>query len=107
MQQKSDSRGKGKIRFTAENVNFAYGTQPLWKQKLTIQIKNGERIALKGKNGAGNTTLLKLILGKVELQARTVFRGDNKSVYIDQDYAPIDNKLSVYEQANIECSIQL
>lgn len=52
---------KGKILFTATNINFAYNTQSLWTENLNFQITSGERIALKGQNGSGKTTLIKLI----------------------------------------------
>jgi len=90
---------KGKILFTATNINFAYNNQPLWTENLNFQITSGERIALKGQNGSGKTTLIKLILGDIETQTGTIYRADNKSVYIDQDYSLLDNKLKVYEQA--------
>lgn len=90
---------KGKILFAATDINFSYNTQPLWKENLNFQITSGERIALKGANGSGKTTLIKLILGNIEPRTGTVYRADNKSVYIDQDYSLIDNKLKVYEQA--------
>ena len=90
---------KGKILFTAKDINFAYNTQALWKDNLNFQITSGERIALKGQNGSGKTTLIKLILGDIEPQTGTIYRADNKAVYIDQDYSLLDNKLKVYEQA--------
>ncbi|MGV8091377.1 MAG: ribosomal protection-like ABC-F family protein [Mangrovibacterium sp.] len=90
---------KGKILFAATDINFSYNTQPLWRENLNFQITSGERIALKGMNGSGKTTLIKLILGSIEPRTGTVYRADNKSVYIDQDYSLIDNKLKVYEQA--------
>ena len=90
---------KGKILFTATRINFRYGTQPIWKENLDFQITSGERIALKGQNGSGKTTLIKLILGSWAAQTGTVYRADNKAVYIDQDYSLLDNTLSVYEQS--------
>ena len=90
---------KGKVLFTATNINYAYHKQPLWKDHLNFQITSGERVALKGTNGSGKTTLIKLILGDIEPQTGTIYRADNKSVYIDQDYSLLDNKLKVYEQA--------
>lgn len=90
---------KGKILFTAKDINFAYNTQPLWKDNLNFQITSGERIALKGQNSSGKTTLIKLILGDIESQTGTIYRADNKAVYINQDYSLLDNKLKVYEQA--------
>lgn len=95
----NSSLHQGKILFTATNINFTYNTQPLWDENLSFQIISGERIALKGTNGSGKTTLIKLILGSLEPQTGTVYRADNKSVYIDQDYSLLDNKLKVYEQA--------
>jgi ATPase subunit of ABC transporter with duplicated ATPase domains len=90
---------KGKVLFMAKQVNFAYNSQLLWKDNLSFQITSGERIALKGTNGSGKTTLIKLILGTIEPQTGTIYRADNKAVYIDQDYSLLDNKLKVYEQA--------
>lgn len=89
---------KGKILFTANNINFSYNTQALWLENLNFQITSGERIALKGINGSGKTTLIKLILGSIEPQIGTICRANNQAIYIDQDYSLIDNKLKVYEQ---------
>ena len=94
---------KGKILFTATNINYTYDEKLLWSENLTFQITSGERLALKGLNGSGKTTLLKIILGKLEPQSGTVYRADNKWVYIDQDYSLIDNRLTVYEQA-LQCN---
>ncbi|NUN97330.1 MAG: ABC transporter ATP-binding protein [Candidatus Omnitrophica bacterium] len=46
------------IRF--ENVNFAYGGEPVLKD-LNVTVKRGEKIAIVGKTGAGKTTLVNLI----------------------------------------------
>ncbi len=90
---------KGKILFTANNINYQYGERLLWKEALTFQITSGERIVLKGLNGSGKTTLINIILGNLEPMSGTVSRADNRTVYIDQDYSLIDNSLQVYEQA--------
>ena len=90
---------KGKILFTANDINFGYNNKPLWKNNITFQIASGERIVLKGKNGSGKTTLINLILGDLEPQTGIIYRAENKSVYIDQDYSLLDNTLNVYGQA--------
>ena len=90
---------RGKILFTAKDINYGYSEQLLWKEPLNIQITSGERIALKGLNGSGKTTLINIILGNFEPGSGTVNRADNKTVYIDQDYSLIDNRINVYEQA--------
>ncbi len=89
---------RGKILVTATNLNFRYGTQPLWPDSLNFQITSGERIVLKGANGSGKTTLVKLILGNLENHIGTIYRADSQSVYVDQDYSLIDKRLKMYEQ---------
>lgn len=95
----NSSLHKGKILFNAKDINYCYDNEYLWKQNLNIQIISGEHIALKGANGSGKTTLIKLILGKLEPKVGTLYRAENTSVYIDQDYSLIDNQLKIYEQA--------
>lgn len=90
---------KGKILFTAASINFAYDINLLWKESRSFQITSGERIALKGQNGSGKTTLIKLISGDLDPQTGSIYRAENKLVYIDQDYSLLDNTLQVYEQA--------
>ena len=90
---------KGKRLFIGKDINFSYGTQPLWPQNLNFEISSGERISLKGPNGSGKTTLIKLILGDLESQTGTIYRVVSRPVYFDQDYSLINNSLNVYEQA--------
>jgi ATPase subunit of ABC transporter with duplicated ATPase domains len=90
---------KRKILITAKDVNFGYDEEMLWPQPLSFCITSGERIALKGGNGSGKTTLLRLILGELQPQIGTIERAEMQTLYIDQDYSLVDNRLSVYEQA--------
>ena len=90
---------KGKRLFTARNINYGYDNQLLWNDNLNIQITSGERIALKGLNGSGKTTLIRIILNDLEPGTGTIYRAENKSIYIDQEYSLINNDLKVYEQA--------
>lgn len=90
---------KGKNLFVATDINFRYENQSyLWKSKLNIQIVSGERIAIKGPNGSGKTTLIQVVLGNLHPQTGKVFIADSKSVYIDQDYSLVNNKITVYDQ---------
>ncbi|MES2514271.1 MAG: ABC-F family ATP-binding cassette domain-containing protein [Bacteroidota bacterium] len=90
---------KGKKVFVATDINYCYNDHLLWKENLTFDITSGERIVLKGHNGSGKTTLIKIILGNLNSNTGTIYRAENRSVYIDQDYSIIDNQLKVYEQA--------
>lgn len=89
---------KGKILFTATNINHNFKDQLLWKEPLDIQITSGERIAIKGLNGSGKTTLIKMITGKIEPKMGTISKAEARIIYIDQDYSLIENELTVYEQ---------
>jgi len=90
---------KGKILLTAKEINFGYSQGQLWQSGLSFQLKSGERLAIKGGNGSGKTTLIKMILGQLQPRSGTLDRAGVKAIYIDQDYSGINNKLSVYEQA--------
>lgn len=95
----NSSLHKGKILIKAHELNFSYNNQPLWEDPLSFEITSGERLVLEGLNGSGKTTLIKLILGKLEAKTGEIYRADNQTVYIDQDYSLIDNRFKVYEQA--------
>ncbi|MHA4846019.1 ABC-F family ATP-binding cassette domain-containing protein [Flavitalea antarctica] len=89
----------GKILFEAKEINFGYGKSRIWKKDLTLHIKSGERVSIKGLNGSGKTTLIKIISGELQSSVGTVHRAINEAVYIDQEYSLIDNQLTVFEQA--------
>lgn len=90
---------KGKILFSAIDINFSYAYKNLWKENLNFQITSGERIHLQGLNGSGKTSLMKIMLGKLSPTIGKVFRVLTNAVYIDQDYSLIQDQLTVYEQA--------
>ncbi|WP_445991642.1 ATP-binding cassette domain-containing protein [Hymenobacter cellulosivorans] len=90
----------GKVLVTAEAVNFTYPVgPPLWPQPLSLQIRSGERIALRGSNGAGKTTLIRLLLGPAAPTQGTVQRAACRAVYIDQDYSLLPAQGTLYELA--------
>ncbi|MFT3705015.1 MAG: ABC-F family ATP-binding cassette domain-containing protein [Agriterribacter sp.] len=90
---------KGKLLINAKDINCAYGETLLWKQDISLQVVCGERIAVKGGNGSGKTTLIKMLLGNKLPHTGRIEKAKLKTFYIDQDYALIDNRLSVFEQA--------
>ena len=90
---------KGKTLFTATDINFSYRKTLLWKNNLNFTITSGERIVIKGDNGTGKTTLVKLILGQYQPNSGEIYSTIGSSIYIDQDYSFLNNQLTVYEQA--------
>lgn len=89
----------GRMLVEAEGMNFGYGDRMLWPGPLSFRIAEGERVAIQGSNGSGKTTLLKLILGRLEPSSGRIVRMPFTSMYIDQEYALLDDSLTVYEQA--------
>ena len=90
---------KGKILLSATELNYGYHEELLWKKNLNFQILSGERIVLKGSNGSGKTSLIKIITGKLNPKQGSIHKAEVKTIYIDQDYSLIQNDLTVYEQA--------
>ena len=50
------------IQISCQEIKKYYGTQ-LVLNGVSLEVKDGERIALVGKNGCGKTTLLKILVG--------------------------------------------
>lgn len=90
---------RGKVLVTATDINHAYGDKMLWQEPLVITIQSGDRVAIKGLNGTGKTTLIKILLSSMQPSVGNVSRADFKAIYADQDYSLIDDNLTVYQQA--------
>lgn len=101
MELDDSSLHTGKMLVAANNINFSYGSNMLWKQPLSFDITSGERIAVSGANGSGKTTLIKIICGEREPATGSIYRAPIQYTYIDQDYSLIDNAHTVYEQAEM------
>lgn len=52
---------RGKFLLRAEDLSFAYDGGNLLFDKFSLSIRNGEKIAVIGKNGKGKSTLLKVL----------------------------------------------
>jgi len=66
------------------NVIYGYGEDVLI-DKLNLKIMRGDRIGLIGNNGVGKSTLLNLMLGRLQPRSGTVKLGTNLEIgYFDQ-----------------------
>jgi len=54
-----------------EEARAGYGSTPIL-QSLTLQVEQGERIAVLGRNGVGKTTLLRALIGELPLMSGRV-----------------------------------
>ncbi|GAA3704499.1 ABC transporter ATP-binding protein [Oceanisphaera sediminis] len=92
-----DVRRSGKIVFEAENIDFAYEGKPLLKNFSTL-VQRGDKIALVGPNGCGKSTLIKLLLGKLQAQHGTLKCGTKLDVaYFDQYREQLDPERTVMD----------
>lgn len=91
----------GKVLVSATRVNFRYDSlPPLWQTPLTIEIRSGERIHLKGDNGTGKTTLIKLLTGELPPTEGKVSLADFSFIYLDQEYSKVSTSLTLLEFAH-------
>ncbi|WP_419868433.1 ABC-F family ATP-binding cassette domain-containing protein [Chryseobacterium sp. CT-SW4] len=89
----------GKILVSAHDINFKYKEENLWKDNISLEIRSGDRISIKGPNGSGKTSLINLLLGKLQPSVGKVIRADFNTIYIDQEYSLIDKNSTVYDFA--------
>jgi energy-coupling factor transporter ATP-binding protein EcfA2 len=72
------ARAPGETLVEFENVSFAYGEGPLVLRNVTMQIRQGDIIAVLGPNGAGKTTLMKHTIGLLKpTQGRILVGGQD------------------------------
>lgn len=90
------------------DVSIRYGEQPVC-EKVSFDLRRGERVALTGANGSGKSSLLKLILGQDIPFEGQFQRGSGLSIsYVPQDASFLSGKLAEYaEQCGIDRSLFL
>lgn len=93
--EKRKKNGEAFVEF--RNVTFGYDERKILKQ-LSFQVKQGERVTLMGRTGAGKSTILKLLLGLYEPQegevriqgiaASNIPDGDKRRIfgYVEQSF---------------------
>jgi ATP-binding cassette subfamily F protein uup len=95
----STAQRSGDRVLEAENVCFSYGTTTIISG-LSTTIMRGDRIGIIGPNGCGKTTLLNLLLAKLQPQSGTIRFGTKLApVYFDQLRVVLDLQKTVWENA--------
>lgn len=70
------------------HLSKIFGSRPLFDE-LSLSIHAGERLALIGENGAGKTSLLKIMLGTLEKDSGTIVKKESLTVgYLPQEISP-------------------
>lgn len=90
----------GDLVAAADNASIAIGGRVLI-EKLTAQVRRGDRLGLVGPNGAGKSTLLKTLLGELNPVSGEVRLGSSIVVaYYRQDLAQVPTDQSLYDIIN-------
>ena len=70
-------------------------------QPVSFAVKQGERIALDGKNGSGKSSLLKLLVGEQAEPRGTIAMGSGiRLSYVPQDTSTLSGSLSAFARAS-------
>ena len=84
----------------ANNVQVKYNQEAIF-EKISFEIENGDRIAITGKNGAGKSSLLKLIMGdEIEYTGNLKKANDIKISYVSQSTEQLKGSLKEYARQN-------
>jgi len=107
-EKRNERKKDGEVNFTHQkadisghlvakvmHISFGYGEKYLI-DGFTTRIMRGDRIGVIGQNGSGKTSLLKLLLGKLEPTRGKVRLGTNLEIaYFDQFREQLDDEKSV------------
>lgn len=70
---------------SVENISKSFGIRTLFKN-ITINIEEGDKIALVARNGSGKSTLMKIVAGLETADSGTVWiHKDIRTVMLQQD----------------------
>jgi ATP-binding cassette subfamily F protein uup len=70
---------------SVENISKSFGIRTLFKN-ITINIEEGDKIALVARNGSGKSTLMKIVAGLETADTGTVWvHKDIRTVMLQQD----------------------
>ena len=58
---------------SADNLSFGFNGGSLL-EKVTFSLNEGDRVGLIGGNGEGKTTLIRLLLGELDIESGSLFR---------------------------------
>lgn len=84
----------------ADNFQIKYDSRTIF-DKVSFEVKNGDRIAITGKNGAGKSSILKLILGnEIQYNGNISIANDLKMSYVSQSTENLKGKLKDFAREN-------
>ncbi|QKY71227.1 ABC-F family ATP-binding cassette domain-containing protein [Lentibacillus sp. CBA3610] len=93
------NRSSGNDVLKIDQLAFHYETGDPVFSNVKLDVSRGERIALVGPNGVGKTTLLKVILGRLQPEAGSINTGTNVEIgYYDQEQQRLTSTKTVLDE---------
>ncbi len=86
----------GKVIVEARDIGKCYGNKVLF-EKSSFYIKKGEKVGLYGINGCGKTTLIKALLGEVEVEGTLRLSSARRVGYISQEVIGLSEEKTILE----------
>ena len=87
----------GDYPVTVENVSKSYGETLVFKD-ANMSIARGEKVSFVGRNGEGKSTMLKAILGEIEVEGKCELGHNVKVGYFAQNQASLlDSDLTIFQ----------
>ncbi len=96
--QAQDAQRSGRIVIKVNSMNFGYVDDSYIIKDFSTIIERGDKIGFLGPNGIGKTTLMKLLLGRLQPQSGRIKHGTNLEIaYFDQLHSTLDEQKTVQE----------
>ena len=93
-----ESSGATDLVYRCDELAMAFGDNTLFTD-LTFQLSAGQRLCITGPNGTGKSTLLNIIVGRIEpLAGRSLLNHKLRIGYYEQESTPVDPDRTVLDE---------
>lgn len=89
----------GAVVVQAKDISKSFDKKIIF-EKSSFYIKHGEKIGLYGPNGCGKTTLIRALLGEVDLDGELYISSSRKIGYISQEVIGLNEELRIIDLFN-------
>ncbi len=91
----------GSVIVEAKDIRKSYDKRILF-EKTSFYIKKGEKVGLYGVNGCGKSTLIKALLGEIDIGGELYVSPSRRIGYISQEVIGLDENLTILELFSIQ-----